>query len=102
MIVHRDLKPDNILIGKGSIAKIGDFGCSIQLGSQEDVLQSRVGSPAYMDKRMTKGDNYSLSVDIYAMGIIFYFMWKKEGIFDRCQTEAQLDKMRSGIYANHD
>ena len=27
-IVHRDLKPDNILIGKGKIPKICDFGCS--------------------------------------------------------------------------
>ena len=52
-IVHRDLKPDNIIIGSNNDAKICDFGCSFNLaGSEINVMQSMIGSPAYMDPRV--------------------------------------------------
>lgn len=27
-VFHRDLKPENLLIGKGAIIKVADFGCA--------------------------------------------------------------------------
>ncbi len=50
-VVHRDLKPENIVINERGIAKIADFGCSTVLSNNE-VLSSRLGSPAYMDDRI--------------------------------------------------
>lgn len=31
-VIHRDLKPENCLLAKGTIVKIGDFGCAKAVG----------------------------------------------------------------------
>jgi fused-like protein len=31
-VIHRDLKPENCLLSKGTIVKIGDFGCAKAVG----------------------------------------------------------------------
>mgnify|MGYP001500526028 CR=1 FL=1 len=98
-IVHRDLKPDNILIGKGGVAKICDFGCSTSTEESNGVLASRIGSPAYWDRRMTNGDPYDMTVDIYALGMIFYSIFKGKGIYDECSSTFTMEKLRSSIDA---
>ena len=86
MIVHRALKPENIFIGADGKVKIGDFGCSIQMNHEESVMASRLGSLAYMDKRVSDGDPYDMSVDIYSFGIIIYCIYKGKGIYDECTS----------------
>lgn len=73
-IIHRDLKPENILIGNKNIAKIGDFGCSTRIQNNE-VLTSRVGSPAYMDDRVEKNQNYDNTADIYSLGMVYIYIF---------------------------
>ena len=34
-VLHRDLKPENVLITKGSVIKIGDFGCAKTINSND-------------------------------------------------------------------
>lgn len=80
-IVHRDLKPDNILIGAKNVAKIGDFGSSTRLNNTE-IMTSRVGSPAYMDERVDKQQNYDNTADIYSLGMVFLCIFKGKGIYD--------------------
>lgn len=80
-IVHRDLKPENILIGAKNVAKIGDFGCSTRLNNTE-IMTSRVGSPAYMDDRVEKQQNYDNTADIYSLGMVFLCIFKGKGIYD--------------------
>ena len=45
-IVHRDLKPENLLLGKGNILKIVDFGLSNNY-EEEKLLSTPCGSPCY-------------------------------------------------------
>jgi NIMA (never in mitosis gene a)-related kinase len=42
-ILHRDLKSSNVFIGKGGIAKLGDFGIARALSSTQDVASTMVG-----------------------------------------------------------
>ncbi|KAI1126258.1 kinase-like protein [Nemania abortiva] len=69
---HRDLKPGNILVASYSprwLVKIADFGISKQEGGTR--LQTQVGTPGYMAPEVfEENNNYSVSVDIWAIGII--------------------------------
>jgi serine/threonine protein kinase len=68
--VHRDLKPANILLNGDGVVKLSDFGVSKQLDSTGQMAQTQVGSTAYMAPERLKGDEYSFSSDVWAVGII--------------------------------
>ncbi|KAI0436740.1 kinase-like protein [Xylaria telfairii] len=71
---HRDLKPGNILVVSYSprwIVKIADFGISKQSMEGGTQLHTQVGTPGYMAPEVFNANNrYSVSVDIWAVGIV--------------------------------
>ena len=73
-IVHRDLKPENLLIGKGNILKIIDFGLS-NFFNEQNLLKTPCGSPCYASPEMVSGNKYNgFKIDIWSSGIILYAM----------------------------
>lgn len=72
-IVHRDLKPENFLM-KGDTLKLGDFGFSKKTDISDDTMVSRVGTPAFMSPEFFTMDRYTSNVDLWSVGIIFYYM----------------------------
>ena len=73
-IVHRDLKPENLLISKGNILKIIDFGLS-NFFNGENLLKTPCGSPCYASPEMVSGKKYNgFFIDIWSSGIILYAM----------------------------
>ena len=73
-IVHRDLKPENLLLGKGNILKIVDFGLS-NYYEDEKLLSTPCGSPCYASPEMVCGNQYNgLMIDIWSCGIIIFAM----------------------------
>jgi len=73
-LTHRDLKPGNILHNDGTEIKIADFGASINKVSDRTII-SNVGSPAYMSPELvTGGTQASHLSDIYALGVVMYYM----------------------------
>ena len=73
-IVHRDLKPENLLISKGNILKIIDFGLS-NFFNGENLLKTPCGSPCYASPEMVSGKKYNgFYIDIWSTGIILYAM----------------------------
>jgi len=74
-VVHRDLKPSNIMIDKGGIARIMDFGIARSL--QTDGMTGpgvMVGTPEYMSPEQVEGKKADQRSDIYSLGIILYEM----------------------------
>ena len=73
-LTHRDLKPGNILHNDGTDIKIADFGASINKVSDRTII-SNVGSPAYMSPELvTGGAQASHLSDIYALGVVMYYL----------------------------
>jgi eukaryotic-like serine/threonine-protein kinase len=73
-LTHRDIKPGNILHADGTEIKIADFGAAINKVSDRTVI-TNVGSPAYMAPELVTGQaQASHLTDIYALGVVMYFM----------------------------
>ena len=76
-IIHRDLKPTNILISESDsgkiVIKLIDFGIS---GSNYGKDKSTAGSLVYMPPEVISNTDTTAdpAIDIWAMGIILYFM----------------------------
>ncbi len=75
-VVHRDLKPENLLLGKGKILKIIDFGLSNYFNlNNNNLLSTPCGSPCYASPEMVSGKKYNgFYIDVWSTGIILYAM----------------------------
>lgn len=74
-INHRDIKLDNIIINPSNLrTKIIDFGFAKFLDRQEKVNYF-CGTPSYMAPELIlKKTSLSLTVDIWAMGVLYYIL----------------------------
>ncbi len=73
--IHRDLKPENILIDRQRGVKITDFGLSVhdrmtRITNEGNLL----GTPLYMSPEQINNLPVSPASDVFALGVIFYFM----------------------------
>lgn len=73
-IVHRDVKPENVLLDGEGRPRLVDFG----IARQGDVHLTReglvMGSPAYMAPEQIRGQAADQRADLYALGILTYFL----------------------------
>ncbi|XP_032635774.1 serine/threonine-protein kinase 36 [Chelonoidis abingdonii] len=71
-ILHRDMKPQNILLGKGGIIKLCDFGFARAMSINTMVLTSIKGTPLYMAPELVQERPYDHTADLWAVGCILY------------------------------
>ena len=71
-LIHRDLKPENLFITEDYKIKIGYFGISKQMDSNNQYANTYVGTNNYMAPEVIKGEKYNNKVDIWALGCIIY------------------------------
>jgi serine/threonine-protein kinase len=76
-VIHRDLKPANVLIDKGGLVKVVDFGVAAARASGDTQLTRTgyvIGSPKYMAPEQILGKKVDEKADIYSLGVILYEM----------------------------
>lgn len=83
-ITHRDIKPENIIIidEKNLYIKLIDYGSCEIFSEQNKETNRRLGTPSYVSPEIIKGDNYSYECDIWALGILMYFLLSGKVPFD--------------------
>lgn len=73
-IIHRDIKPKNILVtNNGRTIKLCDFGFARHSDGLKKVM-TMCGSPLYMAPEIYQKIGYTVSVDVWALGIVLYEM----------------------------
>lgn len=82
-IVHRDAKPSNIMVLKGGIAKITDFGIARLPNSAVKTMTGLIlGSPRYMSPEQAIGKSLERPTDIFSLGVVLYEALTGEAPFD--------------------
>jgi serine/threonine-protein kinase len=71
-IVHRDIKPENILLQKGGVPKLTDFGIAHLIDDHMTVTGAILGSPAYMSPEHVEGRAVDGRSDVFSLGTLLY------------------------------
>lgn len=85
-IMIRDIKPENILYNKEEdTLKLIDFGISVPYASYRHVNMPSMASTLYYraPEALLEDTDYSIKIDIWALGTVFCFMENKKMIFDK-------------------
>ena len=69
-IIHRDIKPENLILDSKGYVHITDFGIAkIQTANNHKETS---GTPGYMSPEVLCGQNHTISVDYFAVGVMGY------------------------------
>ena len=70
-IIHRNIKPDNLFLTKDNKIKIGNFGISKCLKTDQDYVQTDIGNIFYRAPE-TFQEQYNKKVDMWSLGVVIY------------------------------
>lgn len=69
-ILHRDVKAENVMREEGGRILLMDFGLSSLQQRQANIA----GTPSYMAPELFRGGQSTVATDIYAMGVLLYYL----------------------------
>ena len=69
-MLHRDIKAENVMREEGGRILLMDFGLSALEQRQTNIA----GTPNYMAPELFEGGRATVATDIYAMGVLLYFL----------------------------
>ncbi|KAF7972729.1 hypothetical protein HWV62_41555 [Athelia sp. TMB] len=102
-IVHRDLKPENLIFrtkAADADIMIADFGLSrVMDDGKLSMLTEVCGTPGYMAPEIFKKTGHGKPVDVWAMGVIVYFLLAGYTPFDRDTQQQEMEAIIAGDYA---
>lgn len=93
-IVHRDLKPENLFIARresgNAVIKILDFGIAKVLNQSTAMSRDIKGTPLYMACEQVTAAPVTPRTDVWALGLIAFFMLSGKSYWRSAQAEGEL------------
>lgn len=85
-VIHRDLKTPNLLVDRGNVCKVGDFGMSrFTTGVEVDKVEGL--NPRWAAPELLRGEEYGQSVDVYSFGTVLWELATLEFPFQDLASE---------------
>ena len=81
-IIYRDLKLDNVLLDIEGHVKLTDYGMCKEGLTKGEKTTTFCGTPNYIAPEMLRGEEYSFSVDWWALGVLMYEMMAGRSPFE--------------------
>ncbi|KAJ6624735.1 hypothetical protein B0H10DRAFT_717281 [Mycena sp. CBHHK59/15] len=100
-IVHRDLNPESLLFrtpADDAQIMIADFGASRIMEERLTLLTDTRGTLAYMAPEILRNKGHGKPVDIWAMGVVSYFLLAGCTPFDRGTPKVKKEAIIAGDY----
>lgn len=97
-IIHRDLKGQNVFLTSKGIVKIGDFGIAKVLAQTVAKARTVVGTPYYLSPEVVQSQPYTLSTDVWSIGVMLYEMCALKPPFDAPSLHMLSMKIIRGVY----
>ena len=100
-LVHRDVSPQNIMLDKGGVVKILDFGVAKATGEHSVTCAGEVlGKVAYMSPEQRLAQPLDFRSDIFATGVVLWEALTGERLFrapDGCELTSLMQLLNSRI-----
>ena len=74
-IIHGDIKPENVLIGNDFNIKLIDFGFSVKIMNNDNIINSNLGTDIYCAPEIRKAhiQGYDgIKSDIFSLGVLLF------------------------------
>lgn len=83
-VIHRDIKPQNILLGPGNQAYLGDFGLirAVEGSTHLSSTTSMIGTAHYMAPEIWDGKKAVSATDVYALSCVVFEMLTGKVLFE--------------------
>lgn len=103
-VVHRDIKAGNIFLDKDMNVKLGDFGlASIMVPTKDLSSYTRrttfCGTPNYLAPEVLSRGGHDKSVDIWAIGILAYYLAVGRAPFHSKSKDEIYERVRKADYS---
>ena len=92
-IVHRDIKPPNLMVDRGNVIRIVDFGIARVEGSGMTMDGTLIGSLNYMSPEQMLGRPVDLRSDIFAVGAVAYELLSYQQAFPGSLDDGLLHRL---------